>query len=148
MSLGQIALAGIVIAALLFLLVGRVIIPTKNKTQSTMLRASGLVYLSSTVVLYVFIRIRPVISIPQLILIEGLILLWHLFTLLLIRFMVHRMEQVAVKVINQIPIARCRNSVKHRNYVYTLNRKSTTSPSFMMYSLPSERTKPFSLAAL
>ncbi|HHT77323.1 MAG TPA: hypothetical protein GXZ67_05500 [Clostridiaceae bacterium] len=94
MSLGQIALAGIVIAALLFLLVGRVIIPTKNKTQSTMLRASGLVYLSSTMVLYVFIRIRPVISIPQLILIEGLILLWHLFTLLLIRFMVHRMEQV------------------------------------------------------
>ena len=30
---------------------------------------------------------------------------------------------------------------------YTLNRKSTTSPSCMTYSLPSERTRPFSLAA-
>ena len=30
---------------------------------------------------------------------------------------------------------------------YTLNRNSTMSPSFMTYSLPSERTRPFSLAA-
>lgn len=30
---------------------------------------------------------------------------------------------------------------------YTLKRKLTTSPSFMTYSLPSERRKPFSLAA-
>ena len=31
--------------------------------------------------------------------------------------------------------------------VYTLNRKRTMSPSFITYSLPSERTRPFSLAA-
>lgn len=31
---------------------------------------------------------------------------------------------------------------------YTLNLKSTTSPSFMTYSLPSERTLPFSRAPL
>ena len=30
---------------------------------------------------------------------------------------------------------------------YTLKRKRTMSPSFMTYSLPSERTRPFSLAA-
>ena len=30
---------------------------------------------------------------------------------------------------------------------YTLKRNSTTSPSLMTYSLPSERTRPFSLAA-
>ena len=32
-------------------------------------------------------------------------------------------------------------------HAYTLKRKSTTSPSLMTYSLPSERTRPFSLAA-
>ena len=31
---------------------------------------------------------------------------------------------------------------------YTLNRKSTTSPSFTTYSFPSIRTRPFSLAAV
>ena len=31
---------------------------------------------------------------------------------------------------------------------YTLNRNSTTSPSLITYSFPSERTRPFSLAAL
>lgn len=94
MSLGHISLAGVVIAALLLLLVGRWISPTKNKTQSTMLRASGLVYLSSTVVLYVFIRIRPVISVQQLMLIEGIALFLHLFTLLMMRYLARKMEQI------------------------------------------------------
>ena len=32
-------------------------------------------------------------------------------------------------------------------FVYTLKRKCVTSPSFITYSLPSRRTRPFSLAA-
>ena len=32
-------------------------------------------------------------------------------------------------------------------WIYTLKRKRTTSPSCITYSLPSERTRPFSLAA-
>ena len=94
MSLGNISLAGVVIAALLLLLVGRLISPTKNKPQSTMLRASGLVYLSSTVVLYVFILVRPVISVQQLLLIEGIALFLHLFTLLMMRYLARKMEQI------------------------------------------------------
>ena len=39
-------------------------------------------------------------------------------------------------------------SFRIRNNNYTLNLKSTMSPSRMTYSLPSERTRPFSLAAL
>ena len=34
------------------------------------------------------------------------------------------------------------------NFNQTLNRNSTTSPSFITYSFPSERTRPCSLAAL
>ncbi|NLT12084.1 MAG: hypothetical protein GXY06_06710 [Clostridiaceae bacterium] len=94
MSLAQISLAGIVIATLLLLFVGRFISPIKNKTRSAMLRASGLVYLSSTVVLYIFVRVRPVISIQQLLLIEGLALILHIFTLFMMRYLANKMEQI------------------------------------------------------
>ena len=67
-----------------------------------------------------------------------------------ISYMITRTLDTRAVVVHQgfcfLSILLCRGPMRFL-VSYTLKRKLTTSPSFMTYSLPSERRKPFSLAA-
>ncbi|MBN1775759.1 MAG: hypothetical protein JW817_04770 [Clostridiales bacterium] len=80
MNLSQgIALSGILLAGL-FLISLRFLNKKAGPTLSKFLRISGLIYLSSTVVMYLLIRYRPILSTGYVILAESLALSMHILS--------------------------------------------------------------------
>ncbi len=100
MNLSQgIALSGILLAVL-FLISLRFLNEKAGPTLYKFLRISGLIYLSSTVVMYLLIRYRPILSPPYVILAEALALGMHILSSSMMFFFSKKLTEKAEQAQN------------------------------------------------
>lgn len=88
-----ITIAAIVIAVILFYR-ANAFVRKRYPSGLMYVRLSGLIYLSVTVVLMFIARLRPSLSLTNLVLIEAIALAMHLAVLILMIFIMHKYKSI------------------------------------------------------